>query len=128
MTLTTTTTEELRTRARDALRRCGAELADAPSTAVTARSPITGEDLFAVGAVDRDGVLAAVAAAREAFDAWRAVPAPVRGALVKRWAELLTEHKGDIADLITIEVGKIRSEALGEAQEMIDICDFAVGL
>jgi aldehyde dehydrogenase (NAD+) len=128
MTLTTTTTEELRTRARDALRRCGAELADAPSTAVTARSPITGEDLFAVGAVDRDGFLAAVAAAREAFDAWRAVPAPVRGALVKRWAELLTEHKGDIADLITIEVGKIRSEALGEAQEMIDICDFAVGL
>jgi aldehyde dehydrogenase (NAD+) len=128
MTLTTTTTEELRTRARDALRRCGAELADAPSTALTARSPITGEDLFAVGAVDRDGVLAAVVAAREAFDAWRAVPAPVRGALVKRWAELLTEHKGDIADLITIEVGKIRSEALGEAQEMIDICDFAVGL
>ncbi len=128
MTLTTTSTEELRTRARDALRRCGAQLDDAPSPSVTARSPITGEDLFAVASVDRDGVLAAVAAAREAFDAWRAVPAPVRGALVKRWAELLTEHKGDIADLITIEVGKIRSEALGEAQEMIDVCDFAVGL
>jgi aldehyde dehydrogenase (NAD+) len=128
MTLTTTTTEELRARARDALRRCGAQLEDAPSPSMTARSPITGEDLFAVASVDRDGVLAAVAAAREAFDAWRAVPAPVRGALVKRWAELLTEHKGDIADLITIEVGKIRSEALGEAQEMIDICDFAVGL
>ena len=128
MTLTTTTTEDLRTRAREALRRCGAELGEATSTTVTARSPITGEDLFAVRAVDRDGVLGAVAAAREAFDAWRAVPAPVRGALVKRWAELLTEHKGDVADLITIEVGKIRSEALGEAQEMIDICDFAVGL
>src|SRR4051812_32544944 len=128
MTLTTTTTEELRARARDALRRCGAQLEDDPSPSMTARSPITGEDLFAVAVVDRDGVLAAVAAAREAFDAWRAVPAPVRGALVKRWAELLTEHKGDIADLITIEVGKIRSEALGEAQEMIDICDFAVGL
>ena len=128
MTLTTTTTEELRTRARDALRRCGAQLEDAPSPSMTSRSPITGEDLFAVASADRDGVLAAVAAAREAFDAWRAVPAPVRGALVKRWAELLTEHKGDIADLITIEVGKIRSEALGEAQEMIDICDFAVGL
>src|SRR4051794_3208509 len=128
MTLTTTTTEELRARACKALGRCGAQLEDAPSPAMTARSPITGEDLFAVAVVDRDGVLAAVAAAREAFDAWRAVPAPVRGALVKRWAELLTEHKGDIADLITIEVGKIRSEALGEAQEMIDICDFAVGL
>jgi aldehyde dehydrogenase (NAD+) len=128
MTLTTTTIEELRTLARDALRRCGAQLEDAPSPSMTARSPITGEDLFAVASADRDGVLAAVAAAREAFDAWRAVPAPVRGALVKRWGELLTEHKGDIADLITIEVGKIRSEALGEAQEMIDICDFAVGL
>src|SRR3954468_18953951 len=128
MTLTTTTTEELRARARDALRRCGAQLEDGPSPSMTARSPITGEDLFAVASVDRDGVLAGVAAAREAFDAWRAVPAPVRGALVKRWAELLTEHKGDIADLITIEVGKILSEALGEAQEMIDICDFAVGL
>jgi aldehyde dehydrogenase (NAD+) len=128
MTLTTTTTDELRTRAREALRRCGAELAEDPSPSVTARSPITGGDLFDVGSVDRDGVLAAVATAREAFGLWRAVPAPVRGALVKRWAELLTEHKGDIADLITIEVGKIRSEALGEAQEMIDICDFAVGL
>src|SRR3954454_20277225 len=128
MTLTTTTTEELRARAREALGRSGAQLEDDPSPAMTARSPITGEDLFAVAVVDRDGVLAAVAAAREAFDAWRAVPAPVRGALVKRWAELLTEHKDDIADLITIEVGKIRSEALGEAQEMIDICDFAVGL
>jgi aldehyde dehydrogenase (NAD+) len=128
MTLTTTTTDELRTRAREALRRCGAELAEDPSPSVTARSPITGDDLFDVGSVDRDGVLAAVATAREAFGLWRAVPAPVRGALVKRWAELLTEHKGDIADLITIEVGKIRSEALGEAQEMIDICDFAVGL
>ena len=51
MTLTTTTTEDLRTRAREALRRCGAELGEATSTTVTARSPITGEDLFAVGAV-----------------------------------------------------------------------------
>ena len=67
MTLTTTTTEDLRTRAREALRRCGAELGGATSTTVTARSPITGEDLFAVRAVDRDGVLGAVAAAREAF-------------------------------------------------------------
>jgi aldehyde dehydrogenase (NAD+) len=52
----------------------------------------------------------------------------VRGGLVKRLGELLTEHKSDLADLITVEVGKIRSEALGEVQEMIDICDFAVGL
>ena len=52
----------------------------------------------------------------------------MRGGLVKRLGELLTEHKDDLADLVTLEVGKIRSEALGEVQEMIDICDFAVGL
>ncbi len=56
------------------------------------------------------------------------MPAPARGALVKRWAELLTEHKEDLAALVSLEVGKITSEARGEIQEMIDICDFAVGL
>jgi aldehyde dehydrogenase (NAD+) len=56
------------------------------------------------------------------------VPAPGRGAVVKRLGELLTEHKSDLATLISLEVGKITSEALGEVQEMIDICDFAVGL
>ena len=75
--------------ARARARRCGAagpSSGDAGSPTVTARSPITGEELFAVGAVDRDGVLGAIAAAREAFEAWRTVPAPVRGALVKRSA------------------------------------------
>ena len=66
-------------------------------------------------------------AAAEAFLTWRDVPAPVRGQLVKRWGELLTEHKADLATLVTAEVGKITSEALGEVQEMIDICDLAVG-
>jgi aldehyde dehydrogenase (NAD+) len=56
------------------------------------------------------------------------VPAPARGALVKRLGQLLTEHQAAVAELITIEAGKIPSEALGEIQEMIDICDFAVGL
>jgi aldehyde dehydrogenase (NAD+) len=56
------------------------------------------------------------------------VPAPVRGRLVKRLGELIGEHKQALADLVTIEVGKIGSEALGEVQEMIDICDLAVGL
>ena len=55
-------------------------------------------------------------------------PAPARGALVKRLGELLAEHKDDLATLISLEVGKITSEARGEVQEMIDICDFAVGL
>src|SRR5690606_15599119 len=75
-----------------------------------------------------DEVSGAVERAREAFLDWRVVPAPVRGALVKRWAELLTEHKEDLATLVTVEAGKVTSEALGEVQEMIDVCDFAVGL
>ena len=56
------------------------------------------------------------------------MPAPARGALVKRFGELLAEHKDDLATLVSLEVGKITSEARGEVQEMIDICDFAVGL
>jgi len=121
-----TRTGELRGLARDALRRCGVDL-PAGGT-LTARTPITGEDLFAVPESGPDDVRAAIDAAHEAFLAWRAVPAPARGALVKRFGELLTEHKPALADLVGVEVGKIRSEALGEIQEMIDICDFAVGL
>lgn len=66
--------------------------------------------------------------ARAAFEVWREVPAPVRGQLVRRFGELLREHKAALADLVTLEAGKIVSEALGEVQEMIDICDYAVGL
>ena len=125
---TVTSTEQLRLLARTALERCAVVLADAPRHPVTARTPLTGEDLFDVTGADRADVEQAINAAQEAFLTWRTVPAPVRGALVKRLGELLTEHKADLADLVTIEVGKIRSEALGEIQEMIDICDFAVGL
>src|SRR6185437_4264445 len=66
--------------------------------------------------------------AAQAFSVWRAKPAPVRGALVARLGELLTAHKNELATLVTCEVGKITSEAAGEVQEMIDICQFAVGL
>jgi aldehyde dehydrogenase (NAD+) len=95
---------------------------------VSARSPITGEALFDVPAAGQPEVESAIAAARAAFDEWRVAPAPVRGALVKRLGSLLSEHKADVAELVTIEAGKIPSEALGEVQETIDICDFAVGL
>ena len=56
------------------------------------------------------------------------MPAPVRGELVRELGELLREHKEDLGALVSIEAGKIRSEGLGEVQEMIDICDLAVGL
>ncbi len=115
--------------AKAALAKCGADVDALPGThRITAVSPLTGENLFEVPAVSAAQVPAAIDAAHTAFLKWRTVPAPIRGALVKRLGELLTQHKGDIADLISVEVGKIRSEALGEVQEMIDICDFAVGL
>jgi aldehyde dehydrogenase (NAD+) len=123
------TAEQLRERARASLLRCGAELvgpAGAPT--VTARSPVTGADLFGFPGTAPAQVEAAVMAAHQAFLDWRTVPAPARGALVKRFGELVAEHRAELADLIGIEVGKIRSEALGEVQEVIDICDFAVGL
>ncbi|MEI5099418.1 aldehyde dehydrogenase family protein [Streptomyces sp. PmtG] len=120
------TTDSLRDRARSALGEVGARVPEGGG--LVARTPLTGEDLFPVGAATAAEAGEAVGAAAEAFRVWRAVPAPRRGELVRRLGELLRVHQGDLADLITIEAGKIRSEALGEVREMIDICDFAVGL
>ena len=69
-----------------------------------------------------------VTASHDAFTKWRMVPAPERGDLVRRIGERLRKQKEDLAALVTLEVGKITQEALGEVQEMIDVCDFAVGL
>ena len=121
------TADELRSRARAALAACGVG-ADLLAGSRTSRTPITGEDLVAVSWAAEGDVDAAVLRAHQAFLTWRGTPAPVRGALVKRLGELLAEHKEPLADLVTLEVGKIRSEARGEVQEMVDICDFAVGL
>ncbi|MGY5047612.1 L-piperidine-6-carboxylate dehydrogenase [Streptomyces sp. 900105755] len=120
------TTDELRTRARARLRTIGAQVPEGDD--LPARTPVTGEHLFGLRAATATDVEEALAAARAAFLPWRTTPAPRRGDLVRRLGELLREHKSDLADLVTVEAGKIRSEALGEVQEMIDICDFAVGL
>ncbi len=66
--------------------------------------------------------------AQEAFTSWRLVPPPPRGEVVRQIGEALREHKADLGLLVTLETGKIRSEGRGEVQEMIDMCDFAVGL
>jgi len=71
---------------------------------------------------------AVIAAAQGAFPAWRDMPAPKRGEIVRQIGNALREHKDALGDLVTLETGKIRSEGHGEVQEMIDICDFAVGL
>src|SRR5579859_1623530 len=95
---------------------------------LVARSPVTGTELGRLRAHSASDVAATVAAAQDAFREWRTVPAPVRGRLVRELGELLREHKDDLGALVSIEAGKIRSEGLGEVQEMIDICDLAVGL
>ncbi|WP_374574343.1 aldehyde dehydrogenase family protein [Phenylobacterium sp.] len=92
------------------------------------RSPITGETIAAVHDATPDGAARIVEAAHEAFLAWRKVPAPRRGELVRLLGEELRAAKADLARLVTLEAGKIVSEGLGEVQEMIDICDYAVGL
>ncbi|KLD80005.1 aldehyde dehydrogenase family protein [Xanthomonas hyacinthi] len=91
-------------------------------------SPIDGAPLARVALQDSDAVAAKVGAAHQAFLLWREVPAPRRGELVRLYGQVLREHKRDLGALITIEAGKIVQEGLGEVQEMIDICDFAVGL
>jgi aldehyde dehydrogenase (NAD+) len=92
------------------------------------RSPIDGQAVGAVHEATPQEVDAAVRRAHEAFLTWRNVPAPKRGELVRIFGEHLRRHKADLARLVSIEAGKIASEGEGEVQEMIDICDFAVGL
>jgi L-aminoadipate-semialdehyde dehydrogenase len=128
-----TTVDELRTRARRALDAVGCDLTDTvlgePGThGLPASTPVTGDVLFTVAEATPEQAEGCIANAAHAFSAWRATPAPVRGALVNRLGELLTDHKDDLATLVAIEAGKITSEALGEVQEMIDVCQFAVGL
>ncbi len=91
-------------------------------------SPIDGQPIGSVAAADAAEVDAACARAAQAFDAWRTVPGPRRGELVRLLGEELRAAKEPLARLVTLETGKIIQEGLGEVQEMIDICDFAVGL
>ncbi|MGM0699222.1 MAG: L-piperidine-6-carboxylate dehydrogenase [Actinomycetota bacterium] len=99
----------------------------AASASLPARSPITGQSLGTIAADTVQTAADKIAAAQTAFETWRDVPAPVRGQLVQRWGQLLGEHKEDLAKIITVEAGKTPSEAAGEVQEMIDICEFALG-
>lgn len=121
-------TDQLRTLATDALAACGATLhADGPHQA---RTPITGAALGSAAPVAAPAVSVddAVTAAADAFRIWRTVPAPRRGELVRRFGDHLRHRQSELATLVQLEAGKIRTEALGEVQEMIDICDLAVGL
>jgi len=90
--------------------------------------PATGEVIAYVQSADIASYDATVAAAQAAFATWRNVPAPKRGEMIRDLGNLLREYKEPLGELVALEMGKIRPEGLGEVQEMIDICDFAVGL
>ena len=91
-------------------------------------SPIDGSRIGSVPTASLLDIDEACAQANEAFHSWRTIPAPRRGELVRLFGNALRDHKDALARLVTIECGKPLSEGLGEVQEMIDICDFAVGL
>jgi aldehyde dehydrogenase (NAD+) len=101
-----------------------------PSTApaFTSYSPVDGKSIAAVTATDKTAYTAVVNAATKAFAEWRLWPAPRRGEVVRQIGEALRRQKADLGRLVSYEMGKSLQEGYGEVQEMIDICDFAVGL
>ncbi|HMI85690.1 MAG TPA: aldehyde dehydrogenase family protein [Polyangiaceae bacterium] len=113
---------------RDILEGVGLSLRDLSAGTLEVRTPIDGSLLGRVAVDDVASIDSKVGAARAAFLVWRAVPAPARGELVRRFAALVRENKTALGRLVSLEAGKITSEGLGEVQEVIDICDFAVGL
>jgi len=112
----------------DLLQSLGLELPQYAGGTLRSRSPIDGAALGQVHEADTAQMREAITLAQAAFVQWRVVPAPKRGELVRLFGEELRAHKGALARLVSLEAGKITSEGEGEVQEMIDICDFAVGL
>jgi aldehyde dehydrogenase (NAD+) len=91
-------------------------------------NPATGEILGRVNGASTSSYELAIESAAAAFQKWRITPPPQRGEIVRQIGQALREAKDDLGLLVTLETGKIKSEGLGEVQEMIDMCDFAVGL
>lgn len=95
---------------------------------ISSHSPITGEHLGTVSATPIEHIHKHIKSSHDAYLLWRTIPAPQRGELIRLFGNELRQHKEPLAKLVTLEAGKISQEGLGEVQEMIDICDFAVGL
>jgi aldehyde dehydrogenase (NAD+) len=95
---------------------------------ITSYNPTTGAAIAQVIPADRAAYESVVANAQAAFRTWRSVPAPKRGEVIRDLGAILREYKAPLGELVSLEMGKIRAEGEGEVQEMIDICDFAVGL
>lgn len=121
-------TKPLSTVTEETMKACGvgADLNVADGMQVV--SPVTGETVATLAQHSAADAARAIETAAAAFRAWRLVPAPRRGELVRLFAEELRKSKEELGRMVSIEAGKSPSEGLGEVQEMIDICDFAVGL
>jgi aldehyde dehydrogenase (NAD+) len=116
------------TRVREFKNYIGGDWVDAASgETFETTSPADGEVLGVFPKSGAEDVDRAVAAAREAFEEWRLVPAPKRGEIVFRFAELLKQHKADLTDLMTHEMGKVKTEAGGDVQEAIDMSYYMGG-
>lgn len=100
----------------------------ADATLIKSYSPIDGSLIGSVYSTTKDEYEAVVTSASDAFKTWRKMPAPLRGEIIRQIGDALRENKEDLGRLVALEMGKIYQEGLGEVQEMIDICDFAVGL
>ncbi len=106
----------------------GVKLSSYSGKGIDVYSPIDGTKLAGLRSDSVSSFNTKIKNSVKAFQTWRDVPAPQRGELVRLFGEELRRHKDQLAQLVTIECGKIFAEGLGEVQEMIDICDFAVGL
>ncbi|TYP91696.1 aldehyde dehydrogenase (NAD+) [Fodinibius salinus] len=102
-------------------------LGDGSQQTITSHTPVDGSPIADTTVTTREEYDQVIETAQEAFKEWRMVPAPKRGEIVRQIGLELREHKEDLGRLVTYEMGKIYQEGLGEVQEMIDICDFAVG-
>jgi aldehyde dehydrogenase (NAD+) len=101
---------------------------EATAETITVESPSTGETIASVTLASKADYESVVASSTETFDRWRMLPAPRRGEYVRLLGEELRKHRDELGALVSLEMGKILPEGIGEVQEMIDICDFATGL
>jgi len=107
---------------------CGDWVAQPGGGKLTSMNPANGQPLASVYCAAREDYERCIASASEAFQTWRLLPPPRRGEIIRQLGNILREHRRDLGLLVSLEAGKIRSEGEGEVQEMIDMCDFAVGL
>ena len=106
----------------------GSEWISTKGETINSYSPVDGSLIASVTAAEEADYERVIAKASEAYKVWRTKPAPLRGEVIRQLAEKLREVKEPLGELVSYEMGKSLQEGLGEVQEMIDICDFAVGL